>query len=73
MSTRRFNKLASQTEIADNSSEEYIVKPPEYNRWLKNEVSGGGSQSGQDGNGNRDGITVTTRVEVNPDTSRQYV
>lgn len=68
MSKRRFNKLASETEIADNSSEEHIVKPPEYNKWLKNEVSGGGSQGGREAGGKGEGITVTTRVEVHPDT-----
>ncbi|POR36122.1 Uncharacterized protein TPAR_03687 [Tolypocladium paradoxum] len=73
MSKRRFNKLAGETEMADNSSEEHIVKPPEYNKWLKSEISGGGSQGGRNGSGNGDGITVTTRIEIQPGTPRQYV
>ncbi|KND90932.1 hypothetical protein TOPH_04311 [Tolypocladium ophioglossoides CBS 100239] len=73
ISKRRFNKLGSETEIADNSSEENMVNPLHYNKWLKSEVRGGGSHSERDGSVNDDGFTVTTRVEVHPDTVRQHV
>ncbi|GJN70162.1 srpk [Purpureocillium lilacinum] len=80
MSKRRFNK--QMMELGDNSSEEHIVDSKDnhnglaYNRWLRNEVSGGGASSvggRSGGSAEADGITVTTRVEVTPGTPRHMV
>ncbi|PWI69168.1 hypothetical protein PCL_01553 [Purpureocillium lilacinum] len=63
----RFNNLIM--EMGDNSSEEHIIDPDNdglaYNKWRRNEVSGGASSDRRsEGSAEADGITVTTRVEV---------